>query len=756
VWWEGLQRVRQDKKRSTGTGPGKDLYHFERPAAAAVATHLAIELPARRSESVSIREICLGHREPAAAAVAAGRPWKATLEGEARDVLLVPPSGTIERRGTLPPRARMSLGLGALHGSADRLLVRIQVQTGASDAPATLFEQSLPGRELEKGWNDFSADLSSLGGREVSLAIVVQAEGASRDFVAAVSSPSIFDPEHVDSRPSVVLILIDTLRADHLSLYGYGRPTSPRIDAWAKKHAAIFRRAVAPSPWTLPSHFSLFTGIDAVGHVANHRSVNADVRSYPFLAQRFWEAGYRTHAVTGGGYVSPSYELARGFESFRYWKGSQRGREMSAHLARAKRIVDDGRGPFFLFFHTYEVHTPNGAREPHFTRFHGATDARVVDYRTSAGRSPEDGFIQSAEFLISKRPGFPRKPLLAADRDLPRDTYDSAIAYADELLGPFLDSLMEPPHAGRVIVALVSDHGECLDYESPIVAHGSLRLDNLLVPLLIATPDGRSRGIDVPQQVRMHDVYPTLLELAGLPLPPDIDARSLTGFLAGQDEPGREAVSYAAATNFGLGLLTAEGEKLQWRNQAWGPMGGQVVWSRVSAFEEKEAAAPDADRARELSRRLRTTYDQRAPGLRIGLSEPGAAPAEVELSSTVLTPQQVKLAGPEARPVTWVSAGRLRAEVVRDAPLRLNVEWLPAREVALDVTLRRPGCSEPARERIRVNISELVAPHTLSLTPGRCRAEAGPALLQLAWRGPLSGRHEGGRNEDLEALGYID
>ena len=165
---------------------------------------------------------------------------------------------------------------------------------------------------------------------------------------------------------------MDDLRADHLSLYGYRKVTSPNIDSWAGHHGVTFSNVVAASPWTLPSHVSLLSGLDALSHGVNFPQ-DAAGKDVLFLAEALREAGYRTGAVTGGGFLRPEYGFHQGFDRFRWWPGEiGHPDELDDGLDTALRWIETwADGPFFLFFHTYEVHSPFHRREPHFERLGG-------------------------------------------------------------------------------------------------------------------------------------------------------------------------------------------------------------------------------------------------------------------------------------------------------------------------------------------------------------------------------------------------
>lgn len=775
--------------RANGTGALRDHFLVDLRGAGARPAELRLELEPTTAagEIVTVSELCVGRVRDVGPRLAelARVPWKVTLAGDTRDALLVPRTGEIARRAAAGAPARLDFALGVLLGRAESVRVAVErrapLDPGAARAaggapPQRLHEVTISAAELEAGWREVELELpaadagDAASGAEAELVVRVEPVGASPDFVAALGAPRVVPLGRRDQRPNIVVVSIDTLRADHLSLYGYERPTSPRLDAWARAHAAIFRRVVAPSSWTLPSHFSLFTGIDGFAHPANHSSISIDASAYRFLAAQLLEAGYRTRAFTGGAYVSPDYGLARGFESFRWWEHKDRREaELASHLELAGRWLDAaaareaaGREPFFLFLHTYEVHTPNHPREPWFSRFHGAPDERVVDLGTPDPPAPAAGFLGGGHFVL-RRPASPDAARLAPeDAALPRDAYDSNIAYVDELLTPLLERLTRPPFAGRTLVAVVSDHGESLGEEGR-AGHNFLTLDNLLVPMLVAMPDGAGRGREIASQVRLHDLYPTLLEAAGVPVPEGIHARSLAPLVAGGHESGRPAFAYVALTNYGLALIAPDGLKLEWRNSPWRALAGRFHWSRVEGFaEHRFEPAPETPEARRWAEAAQDAYDSLAPGLRLELAPGDAEPLEVEVVTELVDPVSVKIPRSGSAPLDWVDVGRLRGTVEAARPLRLHFERIPRRQLSVSVRASWPGCERPAVTEVQGTAESLRRPVERRLAPTGCadgRARAAAALV-VRWQGPVPSSDwlPAGREleEDLRALGYLN
>ncbi|KAB2961814.1 MAG: sulfatase, partial [Thermoanaerobaculia bacterium] len=754
--------------RSAGTGAVRDRFLFDLRAESRGdgAVRLEILPTSAAGEIVTVAEICVGRVAPVGVRrqAIAGTPWKVRLGEDTRDALVVPSSGEISRDGELPAGAQLDFGVGIVAGGATALRVSVEARRDGEE-DQTLFERRVESTGAARAWVDLSADLSRAARGPAALAIRIEAESPSADFVAAIASPRVSSTRRrTDERPNLVLISIDTLRADRLSLYGHTRQTSPNLDAWARAHGIVFRRAIAPSSWTLPSHFSLFTGVDGFAHPANHDSIALDATAYRFLAEELVAAGYRTRAITGGAFLSPDYGLARGFESYRSWAARERWNdELDAHVALALEFLDQpAADPFFLFFHTYEVHTPNPAREPWFTRFHGGPDERVVDLGRPAAPSPGKGFLGGGRYVL-RRPGHPEEQQPGAeDAALPADAYDSAVAFVDDRLAPLLERLVRPPYAGRTVVAVISDHGESLGEEGR-AGHNFLTLDNLLVPMVLVAPGDRGGGREIAAQVRLHDLYATFLEYAGLPVSPEVDARSLSPLIRGTDDRGRVALSYVATTNYGMSLLAPGGLKVEWRNSPWRALAGVFAWSRVDGLAERPLPGPpEGPEAARWRERIQGEYGKRAPGLRLEVDQHGDAEVAVEVVTELIDPVTVKTPAADSVPIDWLDVGRLRADLPSGRALRLHFERISRRELAVAVALRWPGCEEEIRRTFHGTPEQLRAPQSVRVPAGTCAGgeEAGPVEIRLYWQGPVPSSDWRPADEDLQrslrALGYLN
>ncbi len=371
------------------------------------------------------------------------------------------------------------------------------------------------------------------------------------------------------ARSPVVLISIDTLRADHLPAWGYRGVETPAIDALSRD-AVRFADAYSQYPLTLPSHASFLTGLlPPHDGVRDNIGYTLDTVAHPTLAKRLAGAGYAT-----GGFVS-SYVLRRetgvgdGFEVYdapgpgpraQILDLAQRPGTVTVAAARSwldrERFESSGR-PFFLFVHLYEPHAPYAPPEPFRSRY----------------------------------PGHP---------------YDGEIATADAAVGTLLDDLRKRGLYDRAVVALVSDHGEGLG-EHGESKHGVfLYRTTLHVPMLIKLSGARRAGTEVDSPAGLVDLVPTLLAAAGLDVPKGLDGVDLLGGAGATGQPadrGLYAETFYPRLHFGWSDLRA------WTERRWSLVDGPTPelfdlaadpgqTRDVLAQERREAARMRAEIAR--------------------------------------------------------------------------------------------------------------------------------------------------------------
>jgi arylsulfatase A-like enzyme len=590
---------------------------------------------------------------PERLAAALARDWKVELGDDLRPARVAAPGHPLQWTVDVPRAAKLRFAYGVSRGAAGP--VRFALSLAGEGAP--LFEDTVA--PSAPHWREAAVDLASVAGRRVTLAFEATAAAAwdPTRTVAAWGHPELWQAAARGPAPNVIVVSLDTLRADRLSLYGNPRPTSPLLDAWARRRAVVFESAVAPSPWTLPSHASLFTGLDALRHGVNHGYPVP--RALPIMADLFRRAGYATLGVTGGGYVGAEFGFDRGFDS--YYSHRQRGddSEMEAGVERALGWLRRRRDqPFFLFFHTYAVHAPYRPRQPHFDRLEPGRAGTAAAYAPRRlETTAADGFLVRQQ-LLKLEPGRDGTAAPPSDHALVGALYDSSVAYADAQLGRLLQELAALGLERRTVVVVTSDHGEALG-ERELAGHAYLYDFNLMVPLLVAAPDGRGAGRRVGAQVRSVDVLPTVLELAGLPAPPGLDGASLLGLMDGRaDAAPREAWSYAASTNFGVSLR-APGVKYIYNDTAWAPACGRAELYHLSTDPREERdLAPGAGRAEadRLRERVQRTLATQASGLMVQIANAGPDRLAGTIEAPFLHQVRTKSPGPECGEVAWNAA----------------------------------------------------------------------------------------------------
>ncbi len=489
--------------------------------------------PVRLLEGV---EVAASWRDPAAAppaaaeaveigAVAApGRVGRVImhLPGDGRDarVALLAPAGSVYQAAVALPRREPALvvGLGYLLESAvaGRSLRFRVVVTPARGEPETVLDESVA-TAPDGRWRDREISLAPWAGERVRLDLVAEdAAGEDSPLWGAWGAPEIAERERRrDERPegwNLLLVVLDTLRADRLGCYGYERPTSPHLDALAAG-SVRFTTVVSQSSWTRPSIRSLLDGLYPQSHGG---------LASPPLAEVLWEHGYRTQARTGGAQLAYQFGFSRGFErqAIERWVRATDGVVENLEANRSRR--------HFLFLHTYEIHDPYEHRE------------------LAAGMDP--GRVGE----VFRRATLARlgRDLTPGERAYVEALYDSGIRYTDAQLGRLFARLDERGLLERTLVVVTSDHGEEF-WEHGGWGHGHPMYEHQSrVPLIVRLPDGMAAALGlqagprvVRQQVRLVDLYPTILDLLGVPLEHRVQGRSLRPLLAGRRLPAVDAFS---------------------------------------------------------------------------------------------------------------------------------------------------------------------------------------------------------------------
>jgi len=397
--------------------------------------------------------------------------------------------------------------------------------------------------------------MAALFGARAALVPSLAAVGALA--VASAVTARAADP----SRPNLVLVTVDTLRADHLGAYGYVRDTSPEIDGLARD-GVRFDRAVVQWPKTTPSLASLHTGVyPSTSGVTRHTQQAVPAR-YATLAERLAEAGYATAAVVTNGNLASAYGFDQGFGSYvETWRAETADDpERGAHVTDAALGWLEARSddrPFFLWVHYVDPHAFYEPPAPFDGMFVG--DAHY-DPSLRAPLKP-----RAAEDIG----GIPSRALLGNQDEVAYYVaqYDAEIRYADQEIGRLLRRLRSDDLGPRTAIVFSADHGESLGEHDYYFEHGRLPYDDCVrVPLIVRLPGGTGGGRIIAAPVQVLDLLPTLLGLAGVPVPAEAEGRSLQPLLADGSDPGRspQAFTESGYTDAWQRAVRDERWKLVW------------------------------------------------------------------------------------------------------------------------------------------------------------------------------------------------
>ena len=361
---------------------------------------------------------------------------------------------------------------------------------------------------------------------------------------------------------NVLLVTVDTLRADHCSVSGYARETTPQLAALAREGVRV-ELAYAPMPTTGPSHASMFTGLYPITHgvVKNGLTLEQD---FGTLAEALREKGYDTAAVVSSFVLDARFGYAQGFEAyddeFEAGHGSIERHALEGHeveegfdrradetTGRARAVLERLAArpkPFFLFVHYFDPHAPYAPPEPWAGRFDGgATDelSRAID------------------------------------------AYDGEIAFVDDAIGKLLEALRAAGLERNTLVVVTADHGEGL-MQHGHMAHGvQIYEEAVRVPLLFHLPGRLPAGGTLSGPVELVDLLPTILDLAGHEVPAGLHGRSVARAVAGDAALDPERPVHLHRRHYvarAIGDLAVAGEKLGLRLGSWKYIEGEGEGTR--------------------------------------------------------------------------------------------------------------------------------------------------------------------------------
>ena len=314
--------------------------------------------------------------------------------------------------------------------------------------------------------------------------------------------------------PNIILVSIDTLRADRVGAYGAIYNVTPMLDHLAAK-GVIFKNTYSPAPWTLPAHASLFTGVYPTTHKAIDDKVYIDPK-IPMLAEKLREAGYNTAAFVSHYYLSKDYGFDRGFKKF--VMNIDAPAETMTDLA-INWLKKNRKSSFFLFLHYFDPHTPYNP-PLNYARKHYPAGVRVVQ-----------GTTKDVISVIQKWPSDEAKETLRGLEAL----YLGEIDFVDSSFSELYKYLQNWNLDTDTILIVVSDHGEEF-MDHGLMEHGfTLHEEQLRVPFIIHCPKRFPSHQTIDPKVSLIDVMPTLLDMLHIPIPKSVQGRSLLPLINGSE-----------------------------------------------------------------------------------------------------------------------------------------------------------------------------------------------------------------------------
>lgn len=360
------------------------------------------------------------------------------------------------------------------------------------------------------------------------------------------------------SYPNILILVMDTARAQSLSCYGYQRATSPNLDRLAAD-SVLYEQAIAPGCWSLPSQMSLLTGLFPSKHGAHELHLSYP-HHYPTLPEVLRERGYTTLGISPNSWMSDEFGTTHGFDTYlkmwQYWPtlpatAEARSRSWIRFAHRLNRfytryafpkrnrarhvnqalynLLDNAQEPFFGYVIYWDTHLPYYAHGAHGTRW------------LPTGVDLEHALRVDRDHLAYHTG---QVSMTEADFEILRACYDGALASIDEEIGYLVDRLLKRGILDRTVLIVTSDHGENIG-DHRLMSHAYSLHDTLIhVPLIIRYPTGFPRGERVTSHVQLTDVFPTILDVLQVEAP-EVRAELQGMSLLGEQIEAADRLAYA-------------------------------------------------------------------------------------------------------------------------------------------------------------------------------------------------------------------
>jgi arylsulfatase A-like enzyme len=524
---------------------------------AAFARHIIIRPADAPGATFEIESVRVVTRREHLAGVSAGLGWHGMSEIY-REALVARVPDALRFDVHVPPRPRLELAVGTIEESP--VTFRVTARDRGANSDEVLLERTVTAPHR---WETATVDLARLAGRDVSLALTLASERPralgfwGTPVIRSVPERS-GDARSAPARPQgVILVWMDTLRRDHLPMYGYARPTSPNLARMATE-GTLFDDCVAQATWTKASGPSILTGLYPSTHGVQSFS-DLLPSSATTIAEVYRQAGYSTLGLETIQFVGKFSNQHQGFEEL-HEQGSfpeRQGGPPKPGSTKAARTEMDRLlpwlgahrdVPFFVLLHLSDPHSPHSPYPPYDSMF-GDPRGRAEHEQQREKVRP---FIANANM---RRFGMPsRDELVKAGVDPERfiayekDGYDGSIRAMDTELGRLRERLAELGLDRRTLIAFLADHGEEFLEHGRTFHNQSIYGELTSVPLFFWWPGGVPAGRRAAETVQLIDVMPTLLDLSGLAAPKGIQGANLVPLMSDGPHPGwpRPAITEAA------------------------------------------------------------------------------------------------------------------------------------------------------------------------------------------------------------------
>ena len=485
--------------------------------------------PSEVPANVEIKSLEFAYTPPPA-------PLRITVAGETREALAgaqaawpvaIPPKAAFEVHLAMDPRSWKVLDTDGVRFTC--------TLDSAEGGKTVLADQTLTPEtdETHRNWVPVQVDLGAFEGQEVVLRLDVHPLSTTCGDYAYWGNPIVYPAGQLGDSIPVVLISCDTLRADHLSCYGYERETSPYLDRFVDE-AVVFENAVVQDAWTLPSHVTMLTGLYPKNHRVTPGANLAETLITLPEVLRSW--GYLTAGFTSvSWWLEPWRGLSHGFDVY---STPLPYRSIFRTHNEVRNWLNGHPGDrIFLLIHNYDIHSKS----------------RKLDYKLAY--VPEDREFRHFSKALDPAPSFEREgmePLLASDFLMAANRkrltmtqeeaayitalYDDCILQTDYAIHQLLDNLKERGLYDQALIIITADHGEAFG-EHGLFMHEQAYEHCARVPLIIKFPRGRFAGRRIEHVVQSTDLFPTVVDVLGFETDVSTDGQSLLAILENRREP---------------------------------------------------------------------------------------------------------------------------------------------------------------------------------------------------------------------------